>query len=41
MRVLIIDTNNIDFVNNEEDYKKITDIIINGDYEIGITRISL
>lgn len=41
MRVLIIDTNNIDFVNNEDDYKKIADKIINVDYEIGITRISL
>jgi deoxyadenosine/deoxycytidine kinase len=41
MRILIIDTNNIDFVNNENDYKKITNIIIDKDYDIGITRISL
>jgi len=41
MCILIIDTNNVDFVNHEEDYKKITDIIINKNYEIGITRISL
>jgi deoxyadenosine/deoxycytidine kinase len=41
MRILIIDTNNIDFVNNNDDYKNITDFIIHGEYEIGITRISL
>jgi len=41
MRILIIDTNNIDFVNNEDDYKRITNIIIDKDYDIGITRISL
>ncbi len=38
MRILIIDTNNIDFVNNPEDYKKITGII-NKDYNAGIHRI--
>ena len=38
MRVLIIDTNEIDFVNNEEDYKKIV-AIINNDYEAGIYRV--
>ena len=41
MRVLIVDTNNLDFVNNENDYKEITDFIIHGEYEAGITRISL
>ncbi|NTW31856.1 MAG: deoxynucleoside kinase [Bacteroidetes bacterium] len=41
MRILIIDTNNVDFVNNEEDYNNITDIIINKDYEVGITRVTL
>ncbi|MFA4852093.1 MAG: deoxynucleoside kinase [Bacteroidales bacterium] len=41
MRILIIDTNNINFVNNENDYKRITNIIIDKDYDIGITRISL
>jgi len=41
MRILIIDTNNIDFVNNTEDYDKITKAIIEEDYNIGITRISL
>jgi deoxyadenosine/deoxycytidine kinase len=38
MRILIIDTNEIDFVNNKEDYKKIV-AIINKDYEPGIHRV--
>ena len=33
MRILIIDTNNIDFVNNIEDYNKITDVIMGKEYE--------
>jgi len=37
-RVLIIDTNQIDFVNNNNDYKKIVDII-GRDYEPGIHRV--
>ena len=37
MRVLIIDTNNIDFVNNNNDYKSIVDLI-NREYSIGIHR---
>ena len=41
MRTLIIDTNNIDFVNNEKDYQEISEFIINGEYDYGITRVSL
>ena len=37
-RVLIIDTNHIDFVNNESDYQKIIGII-NKDYKPGIHRV--
>jgi deoxyadenosine/deoxycytidine kinase len=37
-RVLIIDTNHIDFVNSESDYQKIIGII-NKDYEPGIHRV--
>ncbi len=37
-RVLIIDTNHIDFVNNESDYQKIIGII-NKEYEPGIHRV--
>jgi len=40
LRVLIIDTNNIDFVNNHEDYKAILELI-DRDYSIGIHRITL
>ncbi|MCD6113405.1 MAG: deoxynucleoside kinase [Bacteroidales bacterium] len=40
MRILIIDTNDIDFLNNEDDYKKILNVI-NKTYEPGIYRTSL
>lgn len=40
LRVLIIDTNNIDFVENEADYQKILEII-NQEYEKGIYRFTL
>jgi deoxyadenosine/deoxycytidine kinase len=40
MRILILDTNTIDFVHNESDYQKIIEII-NQPYETGIHRISL
>ena len=36
-RILLIDTNNIDFVNKEEDYKRVLDLI-QADYESGIHR---
>jgi deoxyadenosine/deoxycytidine kinase len=38
---LIIDTNNIDFVNNPHDYKKVIDAIFNQKYEKGINRVIL
>ena len=38
LRILIIDTNDIDFVGNPEDYKKLKDLITNKDYPIGIHR---
>jgi deoxyguanosine kinase len=41
MRILIIDTNNIDFVNDEKDYLNIKKIIMEKEYEIGITTITL
>lgn len=37
--ILIIDTNNVDFVEKEEDYNKLCHIILNTKYESGITRI--
>ncbi len=39
MRILIIDTNNLDFVNCEDDYRSIIDTI-DQDYNIGVHRIS-
>ena len=38
MRILIIDTNNIDFVNNPQHYKMVTDALFQ-EYTIGIHRI--
>ncbi|HHJ11473.1 MAG TPA: deoxynucleoside kinase [Bacteroidetes bacterium] len=35
---LVLDINNIDFVKNRGDYKKLTHIIFSGDYTPGITR---
>ncbi len=39
MRILILDTNNLDFVQKQEDYQKITDCL-DRDYPIGIHRIA-
>ncbi len=41
MKIVVIDTNNIDFVNNPDDLIKIEDAIFNNEYEIGITRLIL
>jgi deoxyguanosine kinase len=38
MRILIVDTNRLDFVNREEDYRKMV-TLIGSEYEFGITRI--
>jgi deoxyadenosine/deoxycytidine kinase len=40
MRTLIVDTNNLDFVNRDEDYLKLLDLI-GKEYEFGITRIEV
>jgi deoxyguanosine kinase len=40
MRVLIIDNNNIDFVNSETDYQRIVDVVLK-EYPLGIHRITL
>lgn len=40
LRVLVIDTNNIDFVNNEDDYRNIMEII-QSEYPMGVHRISM
>lgn len=41
LKILIIDTNNIDFVNSYEDYKRIVACIFEKDYEVGISRVKL
>lgn len=41
MRVLIIDTNNIDFVKDINDYNRIKDAVLNKEYGMGLTRITL
>ena len=41
LRILIIDVNNIDFVNNDEHYKLLVEAIFNKEYKKGINRISL
>ncbi len=39
LKILVIDTNYLDFVNNEHDYETIVNTIFNSDYEKGINRI--
>ncbi|MDO8896411.1 MAG: deoxynucleoside kinase [Bacteroidales bacterium] len=39
MRILLLDTNNLDFVNNDADYQKVINII-SKDYPIGVHRIT-
>ena len=41
IKIVIIDTNNIDFVNNSEDFNKIENAIFCNEYEPGITRLIL
>lgn len=40
MRVVVIDTNTIDFVSNEEDYHKLIDLIMR-DYSLGVHRVTM
>jgi deoxyadenosine/deoxycytidine kinase len=37
LRVLMLDTNDIDFVNNEEDYQKVKKLVL-GEVKVGVTR---
>jgi len=41
LKFLVIDTNDIDFVNNKEDYKKITETIFNTECKFGVNRVIL
>ncbi|MDD3877067.1 MAG: deoxynucleoside kinase [Bacteroidales bacterium] len=40
-KILIIDTNNVDFVNNDNDYNRIKNVIFERDYNLGDNRIIL
>lgn len=40
-KFLIIDTSNLDFVNNKSDYQTIKQIMFNNNYPQGITRVSI
>jgi deoxyadenosine/deoxycytidine kinase len=39
LKILIIDTNNIDFVNNDKDYRMLVNTIFDENYDKGINRI--
>jgi len=39
--ILIIDINNIDFVNNTDHYQQLKDAVFNSDYKLGINRLIL
>jgi deoxyadenosine/deoxycytidine kinase len=41
IRYLIVDSNNLDFVENQEDYSKVKELIFNKDYPVGINRIAI
>ena len=41
LKILIIDTNEIDFIHRKGDYEKITDAIFKSEYKLGINRIIL
>ncbi|MBO7571470.1 MAG: deoxynucleoside kinase [Bacteroidales bacterium] len=41
IKIAIIDTNNIDFVNNSKDFEAIENAIFGTEYEVGITRLIL
>ena len=40
MRILIIDINNVDFINDRDSYESIIEAI-NRDYEVGVNRVIL
>jgi len=41
LRVLVVDSNNLDFVNRPEDFEKITETVFNEQFSKGVTRILL
>jgi deoxyadenosine/deoxycytidine kinase len=41
MKILVLDTSNLDFVNNKSDLKQLKKVILDGEYEIGLNRLIL
>lgn len=41
MKILVIDTSNVDFVNNPDDYQQIKKVIFEGDYKAGMNMLIL
>ena len=41
IRYLIIDSNNMDFVENQDDYSKVKEFIFDKEYPVGINRITI
>jgi len=41
MKILVLDTSNLDFVNNEMDFLQLKKVILDGDYEVGLNRLIL
>lgn len=41
IKYLVIDSNNMDFVENQEDYAKVKELIFEGNYSVGINRITI
>ena len=39
--IVIVDTNNVDFIHNQEQYNRIKEVIFNSDYKLGINRVIL
>jgi len=41
MRILVIDSSNIDFVNKESDFRQLKKVIFEQDYSVGLNRLIL
>ena len=41
MKILVIDSSNIDFVNSESEFQRLKKVIFDGDYSVGLNRLIL
>lgn len=41
MKILVLDSSNIDFVNSESDFQQLKKVIFEGDYSVGLNRLIL